>query len=289
MRTHRAATNSCAVDDLLPLPPPRLPSAQARRFATLTPGGHGQSFRDIASEVPLAISVCGFGYTVMMASAADLEDFAWGFALSERLIDRAAQVERVALRHEERGILLDIWLSDDCRERVVERVRHRVGESSCGLCGVENLDQALRPLPAVPAPEDVQPSAIFAALAALRDHQPLNAATGAVHAAAFADRTGAILAAREDVGRHNAFDKLIGHGLREGLAPGDGFALLTSRCSFELVEKAALAGVRLLVTISAPTALAIERAEECGLTLIALARADEMLVAADPHGIFTSA
>ena len=289
MRTHRAATNSCAVDDLLPLPPPRLPSAQARRFATLTPGGHGQSFRDIASEVPLAISVCGFGYAVMMASAADLEDFAWGFALSERLIDRAAQVERVALRHEERGILLDIWLSDDCRERVVERVRHRVGESSCGLCGVENLDQALRPLPAVPAPEGVRPFAIFAALAALRDHQPLNAATGAVHAAAFADRTGAILAAREDVGRHNAFDKLIGHGLREGLAPGDGFALLTSRCSFELVEKAALAGVRLLVTISAPTALAIERAEECGLTLIALARADEMLVAADPHGIFTSA
>ena len=286
MRTRCAATNSCAVDDLLPLPPPSIPSAQARRFATLTPGGHGQSIRDIAREVPIAISVCGFGYAVMMASPADLEDFAWGFALSERLIDRAAQVERVAIRQEDRGILLDIWLSDDCRERVVERVRHRVGESSCGLCGVENLDQALRPLPAVPAPEGVRPAAIFAALAALRDHQPLNAATGAVHAGAFADRTGTILAAREDVGRHNAFDKLIGHGLREEMAVGDGFALLTSRCSFELVEKAALAGGRLLVTISAPTALAIERAEGCGLTLIALARADEMLVAADPHRVF---
>ena len=130
---------------------------------------------------------------------------------------------------------------------------------------------------------------MFVALAALRDHQPLNAATGAVHAAAFADHNGTILAVREDVGRHNAFDKLIGHGLREGLAPGEAFALLTSRCSFELVEKAALAGIRLLVTISAPTALAIERATSCGLTLIALARSDEMLVAADPHQVFTSA
>ena len=285
LRSGRRAINSPAVDDLPPLPPP----SQVQRFASLTPGGSGLRDRGIASEVPIAISVCGFGYAVMMASPADLEDFAWGFALSERLIDHAAQVERVVIRQEDRGILLDIWLSDDCRERVVERVRHRVGESSCGLCGIENLDQALRPLPKVAAPVGVRPGSVFAALAGLRDHQPLNGTTGAVHAAAYADRSGTILAAREDVGRHNAFDKLIGHGLREGIAPGDSFVVLTSRCSFELVEKAALAGVRLLVTISAPTALAIERAEGCGLTLIALARADEMLVAADPHAIFTSA
>ena len=285
LRTPPRATNSCAVDEL-----PALPDAsEVRLFATVTPVGRSARERAVASEVPVAISVCGFGYAVMMATPADLEDFAWGFALSERLIDRAGQVERVAIRNEERGILLDIWLAEECRERVVERVRHRVGESSCGLCGVENLDQALRPLPQVAAPAQIRPGSVFAALARLRDHQPLNAATGAVHAAAYAARDGTILAAREDVGRHNAFDKLIGHGLREGLAPGDGFALLTSRCSFELVEKAALAGVRLLVTISAPTALAIERAKSCGLTLIALARADEMLVAADPHGIFTSA
>ena len=285
LRTGAAATNSCAVDDL----PPLLPPSNAHRFIGLTPDGRELRIRELASEVPIAISVCGFGYAVMMASPADLEDFAWGFAHSERLIDHAGQVERVAIRFEDRGILVDIWLGDGCRERVVERVRHRVGESSCGLCGIENLDQALRPLPAVAAPVGIQPDAVFAALAALRDHQPLNSATGAVHAAAFADQTGRILAAREDVGRHNAFDKLIGHGLRKGLAPGAGFVLLTSRCSFELVEKAALAGVRLLVTISAPTALAIERAESCGLTLIALARAYEMLVAADPHGSFTSA
>ena len=284
LRTPSRTTNSCAVDDLPALPAP----SQDRRFTAVTPAGRGARERPVASEVPIAISVCGFGYAVMMATPADLDDFAWGFALSERLIDRAEQVERVAIRHEERGILLDIWLAEECRERVVERVRHRVGESSCGLCGIENLDQALRPLPPVAAPEEVQPGAIFAALGALSDYQPLNASTGAVHAAAYAAGDGRILAAREDVGRHNAFDKLIGHGMREGLPSGDGFALLTSRCSFELVEKAALAGIRLLVTISAPTALAIDRAESCGLTLIALARSDEMLVAADPHGVFTS-
>ena len=272
------------MDDL-----PALPAAsQDRRFTAVTPAGRGARERPVASELPVAISVCGFGYAVMMATPADLDDFAWGFALSERLIDNAAQIERVASRREARGILLDIWLADECRERVVERVRHRVGESSCGLCGIENLDQALRPLPSVAAPADVQPGAIFAALGALSDYQPLNASTGAVHAAAYAACDGRILAAREDVGRHNAFDKLIGHGMREGILPGDGFALLTSRCSFELVEKAALAGVRLLVTISAPTGLAIDRAESCGLTLVALARADEMLIAADPHGVFCS-
>lgn len=269
-------------------PPPPEPS-EVHRFVAITRAGRDWRERAVASEVPVAISICGFGYAVMMATPADLEDFAWGFALSERLIDRASQVERVAIRPERRGILLDVWLSDECRDRVVDRVRHRVGESSCGLCGIENLDQTLRPLPPVAMPVDLQPGAIFAAFAALSDHQPLNAASGAVHAAAYATGDGRILAAREDVGRHNAFDKLIGHGLRAGLTPGDGFALLTSRCSFELVEKAGLAGVRLLVTISAPTGLAIDRANACGLTLIALARADEMLVVADPHGLFTSA
>ena len=143
------------MDDLPALPDP----SEVRRFATVTPCGPDARDRAIACETPVAISVCGFGYAVMMATPADLDDFAWGFALSERLIDRAAQVERVALRREERGILLDIWLADECRERVVERVRHRVGESSCGLCGVENLDQALRPLPTVAAPADIPPGA----------------------------------------------------------------------------------------------------------------------------------
>jgi len=266
---------------------------QPKPFATSVPalrvasgGAHAAQHRIVAAETPVAISVLGLGYAVMMATPADLEDFAFGFALSERLIDSAADVVGIDVRAEERGMLLGIELVAERHDRVLERVRHRVGESSCGLCGIENLDQALRPLPRSPAPLAIEASAIFRALAALGAHQPLNAETGAVHAAAYCDPGGNVLAAREDVGRHNAFDKLIGHCLRERRGMGDGFALLTARCSYELVEKAALAGVALLATISAPTGLAVARAKEAGLTLVALARPDSMLVMSDPHSLF---
>ena len=242
--------------------------------------------RRVPVETPVAISFLGIGYAVMMATPADLEDFAYGFARSERLIDAAADVTGIEIREEAQGILLGIELVPQRHDRVLARVRHRVGESSCGLCGIENLEQALRPLPPLAAPARIAPAAIFRALEAIRAHQPLNAETGAVHAAALCDADGAVFAAREDVGRHNAFDKLVGHCLREARGMADGFALLTARCSYELVEKAALAGIPLLVTISAPTSLAVERAEEAGLTLVALARADSILVMSDPHGLF---
>ncbi|HVQ08869.1 MAG TPA: formate dehydrogenase accessory sulfurtransferase FdhD [Allosphingosinicella sp.] len=267
---------------------------QSRPFATSVPtvrlaanGENAAQHRMIAAETPVAISVLGLGYAVMMATPADLEDFAYGFALSERLIDSAADVTGVDIRAEERGILLGIELAPERHDRVLTRIRHRVADSSCGLCGIENLEQALRPLPAVPAPAAIATEAIFRALEGIRAHQPLNAETGAVHAAALCSADGEVGAAREDVGRHNAFDKLIGHCLREGRDMGAGFALLTARCSYELVEKAALAGVPLLVTISAPTGLAVERAREAGLTLVALARSDSMLVMTDPHGLYS--
>ncbi|MGZ8360404.1 MAG: formate dehydrogenase accessory sulfurtransferase FdhD [Allosphingosinicella sp.] len=242
--------------------------------------------RSVPAEVPVALSFLGIGYAVMMATPSDLEDFAYGFARAERLIDAAADITAVHVGEAPGGVLLGVELVAARHDRVLERVRHRVSDSSCGLCGVENLDQALRPLPPVPPPPALAPAAIFRALAALRDHQPLNAETGAVHVAAFCGADGAVIAAREDVGRHNAFDKLIGHGLRSGLDRSAGFALLTARCSYELVEKAALAGIGLLVTISAPTSLAVERAREAGLTLVALARPDSILVMTDPHGLF---
>jgi len=234
--------------------------------------------RPIAEERPIAVEFNGIGYAVMMATPADLSDFAYGFASSERLIDAAADVIDVDTHTTARGTILRVQIVPERAELVVERVRHRVSESSCGLCGIENLEQALRPLPMV-AGQAPAPEAVFAALSALGGHQGLNRATGAVHGAALCAADGTIRAVREDVGRHNAFDKLIGAMLRDGLGWDGGFALLTARCSYELVEKAVLAGCPALVTISAPSGLALERAREAGLALIGLARPDSYLLA----------
>lgn len=249
-------------------------------FDQRTPDGTSRAVqRDLAIEMPIAIEINGLGYAVMMATPADLVDFAYGFIWAERLIERASDIVDVEAHDAPGGILLRITLIADRTDRIMERVRHRVSESSCGLCGIENLEQALRPLPILPLAAPIDPPAIFAALEALRDQQPLNRQTGAVHAAASCGPDGAIHLVREDVGRHNAFDKLIGAMLRVGQSWGDGFALLTSRCSFELVEKAVLAGCPTLVTISAATSLAVDRAAAAGLQLVVLAREDSVLVA----------
>ncbi len=160
-----------------------------------------------------------------------------------------------------------------------------MSESSCGLCGIENIEEVLRPLPPVTARIATDRTAIANALMALPDHQPLGRATGAAHAAAFCSPAGAIELAREDVGRHNALDKLIGAMARAGIDPASGFILLSARCSYELVEKTVRAGCPMLVTISAPTSLAVERAADAGLTLVALARTDAALIVGDPHGM----
>jgi FdhD protein len=240
--------------------------------------------REVAIEAPVAIEINGLGYAVMMATPADLADFAYGFCLSERLIDAGADVVDVETHEAERGTILRITLIPERIDRVLERVRHRVSESSCGLCGIENLEQALRPLPTVAAASTAEPVAIFRALEELRAFQPLNAATGAVHAAALCGADGTIRLAREDVGRHNAFDKLIGAMARDGAEWDGGFALLSARCSYELVEKAVLAGCPLLVTVSMATSLAVARAADAGLRLITLARPDAMLASGGAAG-----
>lgn len=237
--------------------------------------------RPVAAEVPIAIEFNGIGYAVLMATPADLGDLVTGFALAERLIEAAGELLEIDVHDADRAVIVRAMLAPERAARVADRVRHRVSESSCGLCGIENLEQALRPLPRVTADSMASEAAIFAALSGLRDHQPLNRATGGVHGAALVGRHGAIRLAREDVGRHNAFDKLIGAMGRAGFGWDGGFALLSSRCSFELVEKAALANCPLLVTVSAPTALAVERAREAGVRLVVLARPDAVL-AVDP-------
>lgn len=247
-------------------------------FTRLTPDGDARPQpRTLAAEVPIAIECDGIGYAVLMATPADLTDLAYGFALAERLIDAAADVLDVAHHAVAGGIALRLSLTPRVRHRVADRVRHRASESSCGLCGIENIEQALRPLPVVTATTRAGDAAIFAAAAMLRDHQPLGAATAAVHAAALCAEDGTVRLVREDVGRHNALDKLVGAMLRGGLAWDGGFALVTSRCSYELVEKAVLAGCPLLASISLPTALAVERAAAAGLRLRVLVRPDAML------------
>lgn len=248
-------------------------------FARVTVSGERTNvLRPLADETPVALEFNGFGYAVLMASAADLPDLAYGFALAERLIDRADQLRDVDLHRTPEGVLMRINLEQQRVPLILQRVRHRVSESSCGLCGIENLEQALRPLPRLTCRSAAGPDAVFAALAGLAARQPMNAATGAVHAAALCDKRGEIQLVREDVGRHNAFDKLVGAMLRAGQGWDDGFALLTSRCSFEIVEKAVLAGCPMLATISAPTTLAVRRAREGGLALTVLARPDALLM-----------
>lgn len=247
--------------------------------------GDTDLIRCIAIETPVSVEVGGIGYAVMMATPADLEDYAIGFALGEGLVETADQIGRVDTHPIEAGWALRIWLPPERNAVALERARKRVSESSCGLCGIENIEEVLRPLPPVTARIATDREGIAAALAALRDHQPLGRATGAVHAAAFCSPDGTIRLAREDVGRHNALDKLIGAMARAGIDPAAGFILLSARCSYELVEKTVRAGCPMLVTISAPTSLAATRAAAAGLTLVALARTDSALVISDPHGM----
>ena len=233
--------------------------------------------RPIAAEVPIALEVNGFGYAVLMATPLDLEDLATGFALADRLVDHARDIATIASHDSAGGIIVRLTIASHLADRIGERLRPRLSDSSCGLCGLENIEQVMRPLPAIKNQSLATPEAIFRARAALSDHQPLNAATGALHAAAVVSAEGQIRLVREDVGRHNAFDKLIGAMAREGLGWDAGFALLSSRCSYELVEKAVLAQCPLLATISAPSSLALTRARSAGLRLAVLARDDSFL------------
>ncbi|RJG54877.1 formate dehydrogenase accessory sulfurtransferase FdhD [Sphingobium terrigena] len=247
-------------------------------FTRLTPDGQGEGGeRMLADEVPVAIEFNGIGYAVLMATPTDIGDLVLGFALAERLIGPDNAPFDVDVHETAQGMVARATLPPSRTDLLLDRVRHRASDSSCGICGIENLEQAIRPLPQVAARSRADRGAIFRALDGLAQHQPLNAATGAAHAAAWVSANGAIRLAREDVGRHNAFDKLIGAMKRVGADWDGGFALLSSRCSYELVEKAVLSQCPLLVTISAPTRLAAERAAAAGLPLVVLARPDALL------------
>lgn len=247
------------------------------QITRITPETRSAMERAVPVEAAISLEINGIAYAVMMATPTDLEDFGVGFVLSEGLASTITDIKEVTVFEAELGWVVRIWLTDAKAGIEAARVRVRMADSACGICGLENLEQVSKPLPPITARLDVSNGSVFKALNALRDYQPLNKATGGVHAAAFCSADGDILAVREDVGRHNGLDKLIGHLAREGIDPKTGFILLSSRCSYELVEKTVMAGCAMLVTVSIATSMAVDRARQAGLSLIALARSDAML------------
>lgn len=259
----------------------------SRRTPSLAWRAHGArpGQRTVPEETAIAFTYGGGGYAVMMATPADLEDFALGFSLNEGIIAAPAEVERFDIVEEEIGIELRLWLAEPHASRFGERRRRLAGPTGCGLCGIETLAEAMRPAAPVVGQTTLGAGAIVRALDALAPAQALNRETRAVHAAAFFTPDGELVALREDVGRHNALDKLHGALARSGVQGGRGFVVVTSRVSVEMVQKAACLGAPVLVAVSAPTALAIRTAETAGLTLVAVARDDGFEVFTHPWRI----
>ena len=245
-------------------------AAHTRWFGGVTSPGQ----RVVPEETAIAFSYNRFAYAVMMASPADLEDFAVGFSLAEGVAACREDIEDIEIVPAENGIEVRMWLNETRIEAFTKRRRFLTGPSGCGLCGLESLTQAMRQPKAVTSDFRVAAVDLGGAMRALHGLQPLNAQTRAVHAAAFWQPDQGIVAVREDVGRHNALDKLTGALVRVGTDASRGAILLTSRVSVEMIQKASVAGAPVVVAISAPTALALRIAEQAGITVVAIARDD---------------
>lgn len=230
--------------------------------------------RKVPEEMPVAFAYEGASYAVMMATPADFRDFALGFSLNEGVVRSPDDIADLDIVPTDDGIVLRIALSDGPADAFWERRRYLAGPSGCGLCGIESLAQAARRPPRVTGAIQVLGEVIHDAMTMLPAHQTLNHLTGALHAAAFWTPAEGIAVVREDVGRHNALDKLTGAVVTAGLTAAEGVVLLTSRVSVEMVQKTACLGAPILVAVSAPTALALRAAEAAGITLIAVARGD---------------
>jgi len=227
-------------------------------------------------ETPVALICNGRNYAVMLATPADLADYAVGFSLTERVVADVSDIEAIDIHQELRGVDIRLTLTSDAIERFDARQQRRnlVGRAGCGVCGVENAETFFERLPRVSEQKaKIDAAALLRAAADLARHQPLNARTRTVHAAAFASPDGEILLAREDVGRHNALDKLLGALALSGSPTASGFVVMSSRCSYEIVEKSARAGIEAILSLSAPTAFAINKAEEANIALYVISSA----------------
>ena len=257
--------------------------------ATVTPhrGGRSESATDwLADEVPVALVFNGISHAVMLATPADLEDFALGFGLTEGLLAEASELHDVDVQETRLGIEVHMEVAGACEFRLKERRRNLTGRTGCGLCGTESLEHVHRSLPEFTPgshPIHVATSAVGRALRTLRAAQVLQQSTGAAHAAAWCGPDGEALLLREDIGRHNALDKLAGAMSRAGTDASQGFVCVTSRASFEMVQKTAMIGASMLVAVSAPTVLAVRTAQAARMALAGFARRDDFVAYTAPE------
>ncbi len=251
-------------------------------------GDNEQGSREIPEEVPIALTYDASTYAVMMATPLDLEDFALGLSLTEGVVSSAADIRDIEIVENELGIEARMWLTAGLSQAMTARRRRMAGPTGCGLCGIDSLAEAARVPPKVTGDLRLSPQEILAAMAELDPAQALGARTRAVHAAGFWTPGAGLIALREDVGRHNALDKLAGALARAGHAGDRGAVLLTSRVSVEMVQKTAVIGAPILIAVSAPTAFAVQTAEAAGITLVAVARRDGFEVFTHPERIVLS-
>jgi FdhD protein len=237
----------------------------------------------VAEEVPVALMYHSVPHVVMLATPANLEDYAYGFTLSEELVADASEIRSVEVRKAEEAVEVSISIAWERFPELLRRRRNLTGRTGCGLCGAETVEQAIRSSTTVPRGPTVSVQDLHAAIIQLESLQPLNSQTGSVHAAAWVVPGQGIRCVREDVGRHNALDKAIGAIVRAGWSFDEGYMLVTSRASFEMVQKSATVGISFLAAVSAPTAFAIRHAEQTGLTLVGFARRDRHVVYANPQ------
>jgi FdhD protein len=245
---------------------------QTRRVERWDNGGLEHSDDEVAQECAIALTYNGISHVVMMASPMDLEDFALGFSLTEEILQSADELYDLELHHHEQGIEVSMTIATQRIAELKQRRRNLTGRTGCGLCGAESLTEAIRPTKKVPKRDPIAHDAIQNALQQLKSKQPLQSITGAVHGAAWCDTEGNIHMLREDVGRHNALDKLIGAMSKANTNHSQGFALITSRASYEMVQKTTSMGISTLAAVSAPTTLAIKLAKLAGLNLVGFAR-----------------
>lgn len=265
------------------------PSYQVRPVERWRDGIQTRQDDYVAEEAPIALMYNGEPHVVMLATPLDLEDFALGFSLTENIVADRREVFSIRVYQRSEGIEVRLRIPEARCETAADKGRNLTGRTGCGLCGARTLQQAMRRPPPVGQGVRVSSVELAEALAALRDHQRLNRLTGAIHAAAWAVPGQGIVLVREDVGRHNALDKLIGALAKKDTDFGSGFVIVTSRASYEMVQKCASVGISFMAAISAPTGLAVRLAEETGFTLIGFARDESHVVYAHPQRLIHSA